>query len=145
MPVMIVGADTPTGDRIAQRLFDPEREVRVFVTDLDSAKAWRQRGAKAAQGDVSDDTHVGAACLNCFSVILISEAAIDQRERSFASTPTEVLESWARAVESAGVERVIWVSAESPPPIEGPQVVTVDPSAPELAERIFELDEADQI
>lgn len=145
MPVMIVGADTPTGSAITERLFNPRREVRLFVTDLATAKFWRGRGAKVAQGDVSDDSHVGAACLNCFSVVLVTDAAHDERERSFAATPADVMASWARAVESANVERVIWVSAGQPPEVAGPDVAVVDPSDPDVADSVFKLDEARQI
>lgn len=145
MPVMVIGADTPRGDRIISRFLDPEREVRAFVSDPRAAERLRQGGAKVALGDVSDDSHVAGACLNCFSVVLVEEAAGDARERAFAATPGAVLEGWARAVDSAGVRRVIWVAEEAPPPVSVEEVAVVDPHDENVAEKVFELDGARQI
>ncbi|HZD03694.1 MAG TPA: NAD(P)H-binding protein, partial [Longimicrobiales bacterium] len=133
MPVMVVGADTPTGERITQRLLHPPREVRVFVTDSDVAQIWRDRGAKVALGDVSDDTHLTAACHHAFSMVLIEEATRDGREYSFASDPGQVMAGWARAAEQAEVSRVIWVTSSTPPPVQGREVAVVDESSPDLA------------
>lgn len=145
MPVMIVGADSPTGRRIAERLFDPAREVRVFVTDPEAAEEWRSTGAKVALGDVSDDTHVAGACLNCFSVVLVGEAATDSRTRSFASTPAAVMTGWANAVGSAGVRRVIWVIEGEPPATSVPEVAVVHPATDGLADEVYGLDSARRI
>ncbi|MGA7270291.1 MAG: NAD(P)H-binding protein, partial [Acidimicrobiia bacterium] len=142
MPVMVVGADTAQGRVITQRLLDPEREVRVFVTDSDAAEEWRRSGAKVALGDVSDDSHVAAACLNCFSVVLVGHAARDERTRSFAHTEEAVLEGWARAVSTAGVRRVIWVLESEPPEVTVGEVAVVDPNTPGIDDRVFRLDEA---
>jgi nucleoside-diphosphate-sugar epimerase len=145
MPVMVVGADTPVGARVIDRLLDPEREVRAFVSDPDTAARLRERGAKVALGDVSDDSHLAGACLNCFSVVLVEDAARDDRERSFAPDAPAVLESWARAVASASVRRVIWLTACAPPPVETDEVAVVDPSVPDIAERVYEIDAAREI
>lgn len=142
MPVMVVGADTTQGGEITQRLLDPDREVRVFVTDPEVAEEWRRSGAKVALGDVSDDSHVAAACLNCFSVVLVAHAARDQRLRSFADSDDAVFRGWARAVSTAGVQRVIWVLESEPPEVTGPEVAVVDPGMPDIAGRVFRLDEA---
>lgn len=143
MPVMVVGADTERGRRIAERFLQPHREVRVFVTDPDTADDLRQRGAKVAMGDISDDSHLSGACLNCFSVVLVAEAAHDNRLRSFGATPQQVLESWARAVDTAAVRRVIWVTAgEAAPSLSVEEVAIVDQDDPDLVEQVFRLDEA---
>ena len=140
MPVMVVGADTERGRSIVERLLEPGREVRSFVTDPDCAEELRRSGAKVALGDVSDESHVSGACLNCFSVVFVDEAATDGRLRSFASDPEQVRRGWAGAATSANVSRVIWVMASPPPPVPGAECAVVDPAVEDLAETIFQLD-----
>lgn len=145
MPVIVVGADTKAGATILQQLDDPEREVRVFVTDEERGLDLRDRGFKVATGDVSDESHVEGAATRCFTAVLIAEAASDDRERSFATTPDDVLEGWARAVSNSEVTRVIWVTAGGHPQTGVPEVASVDPSDPDLAEKVVALDEAQAI
>lgn len=145
MPVMVVGADTPVGARVIDRLLDPEREVRAFVTDPGTAARLRERGVKVALGDLSDDSHLAGACLNCFSVVLVTEAASDERERSFADNSDAVLAGWVRAVASASVRRVIWVTAGTPPPVGTDEVAVVDPAVADVAERVYEIDAAGEL
>lgn len=145
MPVIVVGADTEHGAAIIDRLYDPEREIRVFVSDEERGLQLRERGFKVAIGDVSDESHVEAAALRCFSAVLIAEAASDTRERSFADSPSAVLEGWANAVGNSKVSRVIWVLSGEPPETKAKEVVTVDPRDPALAGRVFELDEASSL
>jgi len=142
MPVIVVGADTRAGSLIVERLADPQREVRAFVTDPTVGQRLKERGIKVAIGDVSDDSHVEAASTRCFSAVLIAEAARDGRERSFADTPATVLEGWASAVANSGVRRVIWVTEGAHPETRAPEVAVVDPAHPDLAERVFALDDA---
>lgn len=140
---MVVGADTERGRRITERFLDPEREVRAFVTDPGAAEDLKAGGAKVALGDVSDDSHLAGACLNCFSVVLVADAARDDRTRSFAADPGTVLEAWAKAVDSAAVQRVIWVLSGDPAPsVSIEEVAVVDPEDPDMVEAVFRLDEA---
>lgn len=146
MPVIVIGADTPSGREIIERLLSPDREVRAFVTDPDTAESLRGMGVKVALGDVSDDSHIAGACLNCFSAVLVTEAAADHRQRSFAPTPHQVLQGWSRAVQSAAVRRVIWVAGDDPVPETAiAEVATVDRSRPDLAETVYALDQAAHI
>lgn len=145
MPVIVVGADTEQGAAIIDRLFDPEREIRVFVSDERRGLELKDRGFKVAIGDVSDESHVEAAALRCFSAVLIAEAATDARERSFADTHEDVLEGWAQAVSNSQVARVIWVLAGDPPATSVNEVATVDPGDPDLAVTVFELDDASSL
>jgi putative NADH-flavin reductase len=145
MPLIVVGADTREGQEILDRLQAPEREVRVFVSDESAGLALRELGFKVATGDVSDESHVEAAALRCFSAVLIAEAATDGRERAFASTPREVLEGWARAVKASDVTRVIWVTDGEFPETRAREVTSVDPSDPGFAETVIALDEAHSI
>lgn len=142
MPVMVVGADTPLGGDLMARLLHPEREVRAFVTDPAAAAELRRRGVKVALGDVSDESHVTAACHDCFSVVLVAAAAGDGRERAFAPDPDSVLQGWARATGAASVRRVIWVVAGTPPPAPVPEVAVVDPAAADVVEQVYDLDAA---
>ncbi len=145
MPVMIIGADTDPGRAIMRRFLDPQREVRAFVTDPEEADALRQHGVKVALGDVSDDSHIAGACLNCFSTVLVGAAAADGRERAFASSEEAVMAGWARAAATAGVTRVIWVTETEPPPVGVAEVATVAPGSTDLAEAVYRLDAARQI
>lgn len=145
MPLIIVGADTKAGTRIVEGIGRPEREVRVFVTDESRGAELKGRGFKVAIGDVSDDSHIGAASLACFSAVLVAEAAHDSRERAFAETPDEVLSRWAEAVANAGVTRAIWVVNGQPPQTSVDEVASVAPDDPALAERIVALDNARSI
>lgn len=145
MPVIVVGADTGPGKLIIDRLNHPEREIRAFVTSEATAIELKDVGVKVALGDVSDESHVESAALRCFSAVLVAEAAMDNRERSFASNPRDVMSGWARAVARSKVKRVIWVSLDDPPETAIGEVAKVDPTDPELVERVAALDDAQTI
>lgn len=126
MPVIEVGADTPAGEAVVREVCRSAAETRAFVSDRGAAEGLRAMKVKAALGDVSDASHVEAAAMHCFCAVLVAEAAEDGRERAFANSPAEVMEGWAEAVRSAGVQRVIWVGGENLP-------APLPPSAPEEA------------
>jgi len=142
MPVIVVGADTTDGQAIVEALIDPGREVRAFVTDVEVAGELRKTGVKVALGDVSDDSHIEGAVMNCFTAVLLTEAARDDRERSFGSTEQQVLEGWARAVTASGVSRVIWVHDGEVPPTGVKEAVQVSPAHPTLVDQVVTLDNA---
>ena len=95
MPVIVIGADTPTGEAVLDALLPRDGEVRAFVTDVAYGTALKDRGVKVAIGDVSDGSHVGGAAMRAFCAIAAVEAAHDERERSFAKTPDAVVAAWA--------------------------------------------------
>lgn len=142
MPVIVVGADTETGRAIVQALAGPDREVRAFVTDVETAGRLRSHGIKVALGDVSDDSHVEAAATSCFTAVLVEEAAEDDRERSFALNRAEVLDGWARAIAASGVTRVIWVGDGPVPEVATEESAQVSPSRPDLIQQVVALDSA---
>lgn len=111
MPVIIIGADTPVGAAIAEAVAPAAAEMRVFISDEERSEGFKQQGAKVALGDVSDFSHVEAACLHCFCAVLVMEAAADGRERSFAADPQSTWRGWARAASAAGIKRAVWVGA----------------------------------
>jgi uncharacterized protein YbjT (DUF2867 family) len=142
MPVIVVGADTTQGRAVVEGLIEPGREVRAFVTDVDAATELRRAGVKVALGDVSDDSHVAGAATNCFTAVLITEAARDDRERSFATSEEQVLRGWASATSASGVTRVIWVHDGEAPRVEVKEVRSVSPDHPTLVEEVVALDDA---
>jgi putative NADH-flavin reductase len=142
MPVIVVGADTNVGLAIIDALYRPQREVRAFVSDETVAGRLRQMAIKVALGDVSDDTHVEAAATRCFSAILVAEAATDDRERSFSTSPDQVFNGWGRAIGDAGVTRAIWVMRGLPPPTSVPETGVVDPEDPNVPQQVVALDDA---
>jgi uncharacterized protein YbjT (DUF2867 family) len=144
MPVIVVGADTPLGLSIISALIEPDREVRAFVTDVDVSLSLKARGVKVALGDVSDPSHVGGACLNCFSAVFVTEAAGDERERAFAPDRRTVLEGWTEAAREADVTRVIWVdSLGDLPPTGIDETAVVSPTeVDDVAAEVVRLDDA---
>lgn len=157
MPVIIIGADTALGDAAVDALVPRGGEVRAFVTDRTVAASLRQRGVKVAIGDVSDGSHVGGAAMRTFCAVVIPTAAVDDRERSFASTPARVVEAWAEGLADAGVRRAIWVEAgeDDGTPLdwdpvqkvvrEFATVRTADRTPVEIAAEIARLDAAAEI
>ncbi len=143
MPVIVVGADTGVGRAIVEGLYQPSRDIRAFVSDEVQGAELKEFGVKVAIGDVSDESHIEGAAMNCFTAVLVAEASTDDRERSFATTPGEVLAGWARAV--ASVTRVIWVSSGEVPETEAPETATVDPADPDVVAKVVDLDDAQKI
>ena len=142
MPVIVVGADTEPGRAIVAGMLAPGREVRAFVSDIETATTLKRSGAKVALGDVSDESHVQGASMRCHTAVLVVEAARDGRERSFASTERQVLEGWASAVTASGVIRVIWVGDGDPVPTGTRESARVSPSHPDLVGQVVALDNA---
>lgn len=141
MPVIVIGADTPIGRPIIDALIEPDREVRAFVTDIGVAEDLRRAGVKVALGDVSDPSHIGGACLNCFSAVLVTEAARDDRERAFARNPERVIQGWVDAVAEAAVSRVIWVGAGHLA-VPGAEMAVVGSDESDIPGRVAALDDA---
>ncbi|HEX9865700.1 MAG TPA: NAD(P)H-binding protein [Acidimicrobiia bacterium] len=142
MPVIVVGADTRLGRAVVAGLIEPGREVRAFVSDPGAAAELKRAGVKVALGDVSDDSHVQGASTNCFTAVMMTEAARDGRERSFAGDERQVLEGWAAAAEASGVVRVIWVHDGDAPPTGTKESAVVSTSHPDLVAEVVALDDA---
>ena len=123
MPVMVVGADHPLGEVIARKLAAPDREVRAFISSVDSHGPLRSLGIKVAIGDLSDESHVEAAATSCFTVVFVEPALGDGRDLAFAA-PEAAAQGWAKAAAGAGVKRVIWVGSGAPP-VKGPEMAAV--------------------
>ena len=150
MPVLVVGADTPIGLLVMESLSERAGEIRAFVSSPDQASDLRSHGVKVALGDVSDGSHVGGAALNCFSIVFLTAAAEDHRERAFATTPNDVFSAWVEAIEMAQPRRVIWVGASGSGPPRGTigefAVVEVDGrSAADVAAEVAYLDDLETL
>ena len=149
MPVIVVGADTEHGPAIIDALLDRAGQVRAFVTDEREAERLRAAKVHVALGDVSDASHVEAASTRCFSAVLVTTAAVDDRERSFARTDLEVLAGWADAVGASAVTRAIWVldgaHAGWDPPDVTPERAVLAVGAPDLAAEVARIDDAASI
>jgi putative NADH-flavin reductase len=115
MPMIVVGADSPTGAGIVAAATGRGGEVRAFVSDEATAAELRSRSVKVALGDVSDVSHVGGAARGCFSAVLVAEAAFDGRTLSFAATPEQAIVGWVSAAVEAGVTRVVLVDGPHVP------------------------------
>ncbi|MFH2073578.1 MAG: NAD(P)H-binding protein [Actinomycetota bacterium] len=144
MPVIVVGADTPLGHGVLAALSSGGGEVRAFVTDPSAGARLRAAGIRVALGDVSDGSHLAGAAVGCYSAVLLAEAAIDGRERSFASDGDEVLAAWAAALGEAGVTRAIWVGTAPPGEPATPEVAVVETggrSPADIAAAVVEIDD----
>ena len=142
MPVMVVGADTENGRALIDGLVAPGREVRAFVSDPGAVAGLKALGVKVALGDVSDESHVQGCLTNCFTAVLVTEAARDGRERSFAMSEEHVLRGWASAAAASGVSRVIWVHDGEAPSAGPVETRTVSPQSARLVEEVKALDDA---
>jgi hypothetical protein len=116
--------------------------VRAFVSDPEAVAPLRALGVKVALGDVSDESHVQGSLTNCFTAVLVTEAARDDRERSFATSENQVLRGWASAAAGSGVTRVIWVHDGEVPPVGGAETRSVSPEGPNLVGEVVALDDA---
>jgi putative NADH-flavin reductase len=151
MPVIVVGADTPHGSDIIDALLDREGQVRAFVTDEAVAADLKAKKVKVATGDVSDASHVEAASTRCFSAVLLTTAAVDDRERHFAPSDLAVLKGWADGLDAKEVTRAIWVLDEAhadwePPERTPDHVVLHLPAAIDgLAAEVARLDDAAEL
>lgn len=117
MPVIVIGADTLQGRAVVDALLPRGGELRAFISNGDEYESLKQRGVKVAIGDVSDGSHVGGAAMRAFCAVVIPEAAFDDRERSFASTPEDVVSAWAEGLQDAAVQRIIWLEDERLPTV----------------------------
>ena len=148
--MIVIGADTAVGAAAVEAIVPAAAEVRAFISDPRRADDLKAQGVKVALGDVSDFSHVEAAALNCFCAVLVTQAAMDGRERAFAVTRQEVWEGWATAIRNAGLQRTIWVSSDdfSPQlPASTPEVATVlvRGSTEDAAREIAELEDAQDL
>lgn len=144
MPVIVIGADTHLGGPIIDSLLARDGEVRAFVTDAEVADRLKARRVKVALGDVSDFGHVGAAATRCFTAVVLSAAATDERERSFAADPQAMRSGWLGAIRDADVRRLIWVGADAPDSVANVEYAAVDPTDAEpaaIAAEVAALDE----
>ena len=149
MPVIVVGADTSAGDEIVTSLASNAGEVRAFITDPDRAEALRKQGCKVAIGDVSDASHIQIAAFECFTAVLVTDAASDDRERSFAADPRAVAGAWMEAIRDAGIHRLIWIGSgplpEPPDEQVCPEVETLQADRPGLAREVARLNELEAL
>jgi len=142
MPVIVVGADTPTGEAVVASLTGRDGDVRAFVSSEAAGKRLKARGVKVAVGDISDGSHIGGAARNCFSAVLDPAAAGDGRKLAFAGSVAEVFAAWAEALADAAVTRAIWVGDTVPKAIAAAVSESAAvPPGPNVAEEIRRLDE----
>ena len=151
MPVIVIGADDPTGDAVLTALRGRAGEVRGFVSDRNTGDRLRATEVKVAIGDLSDASHIEAACTNSFCAVLVTAAADDGRELAFAG-PEETIRGWAAAIAAAGVTRALWVTDDVQAASEfkdaTPQSRLIDVrgrSPEEVATVVADLDDADRI
>ncbi len=148
MPAIVIGADTDVGRAVVAALLNRQGEVRAFVSQPAGGAELKKLGVKVAIGDVSDASHIGPAALNAFSAVLIAEAAIDERERSFASDDQAIFAVWAEGLSDAAVRRIIWVGPTPAPAIladvaaELFEVDTVDRDPSDIGLEVAKLDDA---
>ena len=145
MPVIIVGADTPIGIEIVAKLAENAGEVRTFITDPAFTDAFRSQNCKVAIGDVSDGSHIEIAGFEAFTAVLIAEAALDSRDRSFSTNPESTAAAWIKAVTDARIQRMIWIGTTplGEPPGVGriPEVAFLKQSDEDTAVEVARLNE----
>jgi nucleoside-diphosphate-sugar epimerase len=149
VPVIVVGADNPIGIEITSALADSAGEVRAFITDPRPAAGFRRMGCKVAMGDVSDGSHVEVAAFDCFTAVLIAEAATDGRERSFADTAEAVAAAWMEAIRGAQIHRLIWIGSDAlpdpPDPEVCPEIAVLSERKPGVPQEVARLNEVETL
>jgi nucleoside-diphosphate-sugar epimerase len=149
VPIIVIGADTPIGVDIITELARSTGEVRAFITDPGPADCFRRMGCKVAMGDVSDGSHIEIAAFECFTAVLIAEAATDGRERSFADDPEAVAVAWMEAIRGARIHRLIWIGSDAlpgpPDPEVCPEIATLSEGKPGVPHEVARLNEAETL
>ena len=149
MPIIIIGADTPIGSEIITELARSTGEVRAFISDPEPAESFRRMGCKVAMGDVSDGSHIEIAAFECFTAVLIAEAAADGRERSFADAPEAVAVAWMEAMRGARIHRLIWIGSDAlpgpPDPEVCPEIAVLSEGRPDVPHEVAHLNEAESL
>lgn len=103
----VAGASGRIGAIVAETLLDWGLPLRVVVTSADRGARWMARGADVAVADVTDASTLAGALRGIRSVYLPSASG-----RCFLHAPA-MAENFATALQTAGVERAVMLSAIS--------------------------------
>jgi uncharacterized protein YbjT (DUF2867 family) len=116
VPVLVTSAHRALERRLVLRLLDEGGEVRAYGQGETSAL--RAAGAFVSSGTADDEGRIDAACTDVHTVVHVGGGLLDRDPRR---TVTEV-EVLLRAVESAGVRRLIALSVPGAAPTAGDEV-----------------------
>jgi len=119
--ILIVGASSKLGSRVAERLLAQGREVKAFSRDPAGRLATlAQLGATLVQGDVRDPASLGRAVTGVDTVLASAHAiAPPQRGNTIIDVDRDGNQALIAAAAKAGVKHFvlasIWTPLESPP------------------------------
>lgn len=108
MPVLIIGAATGVGRRLASLLLDQDAQVRVFLEADDDE--FRSAGCKVAVGDFDDIGRIESAMEQTHTVVHLAGGPEAPKGRTLEWFVQETTEVAVRAAVSAGVVRFLSLS-----------------------------------
>ncbi len=118
---LVVGATGDLGGLITHRLLERGEPVRVLVRDTSDVSPLKAAGAQLAFGDLKELTSVDAACKGVDRIISTATGASRGGDDSVEAVDRQGHATLLRCAENAGIQRIIYVSAngfETDSPVE---------------------------
>jgi len=118
---LVVGATGDLGGLITRRLLERGESVRVLVRDTSDVSPLKAAGAQLAFGDLKELTSVDAACKGIDRIISTATGASRGGNDSVEAVDRQGHATLLRCAENAGIQRIIYVSAngfETDSPVE---------------------------
>ncbi len=108
---LVVGATGDLGGRVTRRLLERGAQVRVLVRDTSDVSPLKAAGAELAFGDLKELLTVEAACRGVDRIISTATGASRGGEDSVEAVDRHGHATLLRCAQSAGVGRIVYVSA----------------------------------
>lgn len=109
--ILITGATGYIGGRLVPRLLDAGHEVVALTRSLRKlqSRPWSERdGLTLVEGDVSDEKLLVSAMQDCRAAYYLVHS-MEAAGKAYADVDRRLAETFARAAEAAGVERLIYL------------------------------------
>jgi NADH dehydrogenase len=114
--ILIVGATGVLGGRIAGRLLEQRRPIRVLTREATRASSLVARGAGVAVADLTRPGTLEPAMRGVTEVITTANAFVQPDRRAIASVDEQGNQNLIDAARSAGVRQFVFTSAWLPTP-----------------------------
>jgi NADH dehydrogenase len=109
--ILVVGATGQLGMAASRKLLAEGRDLRVIVRNSESAARFRELGAEAVMGDLTDPASLASACAGIHTLVATANAAIPVRKTdTFEAVERRGYADLIRAARDAGVQRFVYTS-----------------------------------
>lgn len=112
MKVLVTGATGYVGGRLVPQLVARGHQVRTTTSDLSRPAPWWADQVETVQMDVMDPAQVDAACEGIDAVYYLIHGMGGE---NFADNDRRAAQNMAAAVDSHGIDRVVYLSGIVPP------------------------------